>query len=222
MNTPERCAKACPRRRRTDRFVWISACFVAVACGGTVSQGGGAQPDGGVLPESGVDAANDCSGATQGGTCTHEGEICRSHCPDPCTFCSFLACSGGQWMPGEDAPAQSCSTDGGLPDVAPDAAPDATPIAFNFPCGPAAADGGGLECFFPTQFCEESGGGPPPPPDAAPFVGYTCNPFPPACQSTPTCACLMANGSFCSGVAGGMIIGCTENGGAPTVACAFP
>jgi hypothetical protein len=103
-----------------------------------------------------------------------------------------------------------------------DAALDVGSIPFNFPCGPAGADGGTLLCFFPSQFCEESAGGPPPPPDSGPSVGYACKAFPLACQSNPTCGCLMANPSFCSGVGGGQLVGCAENGGAPTLQCAYP
>lgn len=143
------------------------------------------------------------------------------HCASGCRYGAVGSdaptCVSGQWICPSPGPA--CLDGGSIVDASGDANADANDAhddvvvfdAASVACGPS------LVCTNTTQFCRESSGGPPPPPDAGSGIGYGCEPYPAACATNRTCACLRANG-----VCGGGLVSCQASGAGITVECAFP
>jgi hypothetical protein len=101
-----------------------------------------------------------------------------------CSVCdqsSLAECVDGGWI----CPVHSCPIDAGRDTSLPDA---------GIACGPT------LVCDGATEYCRHVEGGPPPPPDASVIGSYSCDPIPAACEPSPTCACIEANGACtCTG-----------------------
>jgi hypothetical protein len=123
------------------------------------------------------------------------------HCADVCG--SGAECVDGQWVCPSNI---TCASDGGFPDVSTveDATVDAT--STTFACGSATCDSA-------SEFCMESGGGVQLP-DGGSNFNEECQPLPSQCETSPTCACVLA------AMSGGCE--CSTAGSAVTVECFFP
>lgn len=79
---------------------------------------------------------------------------------------------------------------------------------------PVGGTGTCQSCNAATEFCYQQVAG------AAMVVtppDFGCNPLPPSCTATPTCACVLPTVTTCAGG-----ISCDELGGVATVTCSFP
>jgi hypothetical protein len=198
---------------------WTTLAFsvLIVACGGTTTslgstgdgtspqeqqdqdqtKGTGGSPDGSTGdPKDGgsADGADNSSNAT----CEANPILALAPCP-PDEYCQSTApgtCGSGKCKkrpppPPPACPSLECACDGVIrcalhsPPVGFDIASPGSPST---PC--AIACGPSTKCNGLTSYCEKSGGGPPP---GVEF--YECKPYPAACSTNHTCACVIANGA---------------------------
>ena len=93
----------------------------------------------------------------------------------------------------------ACGSDGGVGSTPP--VPEAgVPVGSPFACGPYTCQ--------PGDYCSDQEIFPPTPPLSD---IYNCSAFPPACLTTPTCACLAAAQGFNDWVGCDPQIGCTDS-----------